>query len=59
MIARSFSPPLTTVRQPLADIGYAAYAALQDLITGRREAPLRVELATLPVIRDSTAPPPG
>ncbi|MGY2081015.1 LacI family DNA-binding transcriptional regulator [Modestobacter sp. SYSU DS0657] len=56
-MARWSSPPLTTVRQPLADMGRMAGRVLTDLITGGELATQRVELATHLVTRASTAPP--
>ncbi|MBC9712777.1 LacI family DNA-binding transcriptional regulator [Streptomyces sp. TRM66268-LWL] len=51
------APPLTTVRQPLSDMGKLAARAVLDL--GRSVAPAspRVELATELVVRASTAAP--
>jgi DNA-binding LacI/PurR family transcriptional regulator len=48
-------PPLTTVRQPLAEKGQVAYELLQELLAG--EAPRNVMLPVELVVRDSTAPP--
>ncbi|MCZ2840134.1 LacI family DNA-binding transcriptional regulator [Modestobacter sp. VKM Ac-2985] len=56
-MARWSSPPLTTVRQPLADMGRMAGRMLHDLITGARLETQRVELATHLVLRASTARP--
>ena len=56
-MARWSSPPLTTVRQPLADMGRMAGRMLHDLITGRELTSQRVELATHLVPRASTATP--
>ncbi|MGY1845098.1 LacI family DNA-binding transcriptional regulator [Modestobacter sp. SYSU DS0875] len=56
-MARWSSPPLTTVRQPLADMGRMAGRVLTELITGGELATQRVELATHLVTRASTAPP--
>lgn len=56
-VARWASPPLTTVRQPLADMGRAAGEMLRKLV---RDDPLgngRVELATNLVVRSSTGVP--
>ncbi len=50
-------PPLTTVRQPLAEMGAAAARMLLDLAQGTVPQPRRLELATEMVIRESTAPP--
>ena len=54
--ARWVSPPLTTVRQPLADMGRVAAEMLGSLIDGMPPRSQRVELSTQLVIRDSTAP---
>jgi LacI family transcriptional regulator len=48
-------PALTTVRQPLAELGRTAVSLLLRQIENRRLEPLRVELATRLVIRDSAA----
>ncbi|WP_030661721.1 LacI family DNA-binding transcriptional regulator [Streptomyces cellulosae] len=57
--AGTSAPPLTTVRQPLAEIGRAALRTLLRLAAGQSLDSHRVELATQLVVRDSTAPPPG
>jgi len=57
VLARSSSPNLTTVHQPIADIGRTAVGALLRLARGESFATKRVELATHLVVRDSTAPP--
>lgn len=49
-------PALTTVRQPLAELGRTAVSLLLRQIENRRIEPLRVELATRLVVRDSAAP---
>ncbi len=52
------TPPLTTVRQPIAEIGAMAARSLLDHTGGTVDLPAgRVELATTLVVRDSTAPP--
>ncbi|WP_330286514.1 LacI family DNA-binding transcriptional regulator [Streptomyces sp. NBC_00576] len=56
--ASTSAPPLTTVRQPFAEIGRAALRALLRLIAGEPLDSHRVELATQLVVRASTAPPP-
>ncbi|MFN8074308.1 MAG: LacI family DNA-binding transcriptional regulator [Kineosporiaceae bacterium] len=56
-LARWVSPPLTTVRQPLADMGHTAVAMLTELMAGRPLRSNRVELSTELVVRGSTAPP--
>jgi LacI family transcriptional regulator len=48
-------PALTTVRQPLAELGRTAVSLLLRQIENRRLEPLRLELATRLVPRDSTA----
>jgi len=50
-------PALTTVRQPLAELGRTAVSLLLRQIGNRRYEPLRVELETRLVPRGSTAPP--
>jgi LacI family transcriptional regulator len=56
-VARWVSPPLTTVRQPLAEMGRAAAEMLGDLIDGRPLRANRVELSTELIVRESAAPP--
>ena len=51
------NPPLTTVRQPLANMGAAAATMLLALAVGQEPEHDRVELPTTLVVRDSTAPP--
>ncbi len=53
------SPPLTTIRQPLVDMGRVATTMLQRLLSRQRLDSTRVELATTLAPRASTAPPPG
>ena len=50
-------PPLTTVRQPLAELGRMAVTLLAQQLAGQLFEPLHVELATRLVVRESTAPP--
>jgi LacI family transcriptional regulator len=50
-------PPLTTVRQPLEEMGRVAVGLLQRLIEGQALEAARLELATRLVARSSTAPP--
>ena len=54
--ARWVSPPLTTVRQPLADMGRVAAEMLGDLIEDVPLRSQRVELTTELIVRESTAP---
>ncbi|GAA2025867.1 LacI family DNA-binding transcriptional regulator [Catenulispora yoronensis] len=53
------SPPLTTVRQPFAEMGRAAVQSLLRLASGRDLASRHVELATELIVRASCAPPPA
>ncbi|MBK6885428.1 MAG: substrate-binding domain-containing protein [Tetrasphaera sp.] len=57
VVARSASPPLTTVRQPLAEMGTFAYRGLADILDGKKVTSPRVELSAELVIRSSTARP--
>jgi LacI family xylobiose transport system transcriptional regulator len=50
-------PPLTTVRQPLSEMGAAAARMVLDLAQGTVPQPKRLELATEMVVRQSTAAP--
>lgn len=50
------SPPLTTIRQPLREMGSIAVDLLLQQIAGEPLKSLRVELATSLVIRQSCAP---
>src|SRR5690242_10376179 len=52
------TPALTTVRQPLAEMGRTAVSLLTRLLDRQSFETLHVELATRLVVRDSTAPPP-
>jgi LacI family transcriptional regulator len=56
-IARLLSPPLTTVRQPLREMGRVAMQSALRLAAGERLDSHHVELATELVVRNSTAPP--
>lgn len=51
------SPPLTTVRQPLAEMAGLAARALLHGVDSVMPASMRVELATELIVRESTAPP--
>lgn len=55
---RIVTPALTTVRQPLQEMGRMAVSLLLRLIQKQRVEAMRVELATRLVVRESTAPPP-
>jgi LacI family transcriptional regulator, galactose operon repressor len=51
------TPTLTTVRQPLAEMGRTAVSLLSRLLERQRFETLHVELATRLVVRESTSPP--
>ncbi|RCG29871.1 LacI family transcriptional regulator [Sphaerisporangium album] len=55
-VARMASPPLTTVRQPLREMGGVAVRTALRLAAGERVDSHHVELATELVVRGSTAP---
>jgi LacI family transcriptional regulator len=58
-VARFASPPLTTVRQPLREMGGIALRTSLRLAAGEELESHHVELATELVVRSSTAPPPA
>ncbi|NUT08043.1 MAG: LacI family DNA-binding transcriptional regulator [Hamadaea sp.] len=51
------APPLTTVRQPFAEMGAAAAKCAIALVAGQTPSRTRAELTTTLVVRGSTAPP--
>ncbi|GAA2008949.1 LacI family DNA-binding transcriptional regulator [Microbacterium ulmi] len=51
------TPPLTTVRQPLFDMGGVALRTVLDAAEGREPASRHIELATTLVVRGTTAAP--
>jgi LacI family xylobiose transport system transcriptional regulator len=51
-------PPMTTVRQPLMQMGATAANMVVHLARGEQAEQTRIELATTLVVRGSTAPPP-
>jgi len=51
------APPLTTVRQPLCEMGVAAARTLLRIISGEHLESARIELATRLVVRESTDQP--
>ena len=55
--SRWSSPPLTTIRQPRADMGAQAARTVLRLARGEDIEVPRVELATELIVRDSTRPP--
>jgi len=52
------SPALTTVRQPLAELGRTAVSLLTRLLERQRFETLHIELGTRLVVRESTGPAP-
>jgi LacI family transcriptional regulator len=56
LLARMASPPLTTVRQPLREMGRVALRTALRLAAGEKLDSHHVELATELVVRASTAP---
>ncbi|GAB7191337.1 LacI family DNA-binding transcriptional regulator [Kineococcus sp. NUM-3379] len=58
-VAAWMGPPLTTVRQPLLEMGEAAARLVLDLAADHPPPSLRLELATDLVVRASTAPAGG
>lgn len=57
--AQFVTPGLTTVRQPLAEMGRMAVSLLLGLLEDQAHEPVQAELATKLVVRGSTAAPPG
>ena len=57
--AQLVTPALTTVRQPLAEMGRMAVSLLVRLLDDKPIEALHVELATQLVVRGSTAAPVG
>ena len=57
-LAQATNPQLTTVRQPLEEMGRMAVSLLIRLLDGHRVDALHVELATELVVRGSTGPAP-
>lgn len=58
-VAQYLAPSLTTVRQPLAEMGRRSTEALIDLLDGRADAQHTADLLLQPelIVRDSSAPP--
>lgn len=54
-LAEATDPRLTTVRQPLQEMGSIAVTQLMRVLDGHRPEALHIELATTLVIRESTA----
>ncbi|MFC5908850.1 LacI family DNA-binding transcriptional regulator [Streptacidiphilus monticola] len=58
-VSRATTPQLTTVRQPLQELGRLAVSSLVRLLEGHQAEALHIELATQLVVRGSTGPVPG
>jgi LacI family transcriptional regulator len=56
-LAEATDPRLTTVRQPLQEMGSIAVTQLMRVLDGHRPEALHIELATTLVVRESTAAP--
>ncbi|MFC7308215.1 LacI family DNA-binding transcriptional regulator [Streptomyces monticola] len=56
LLARMASPPLTTVRQPIREMGSVALRTALRLANGEKVESYHIELATELVTRESTAP---
>ncbi|GAB3175431.1 LacI family DNA-binding transcriptional regulator [Myceligenerans halotolerans] len=56
-LASWVGPPLTTVRQPLTEMGAAATRMVFEMAAGRVPAVPRLNLSTDLILRESTAPP--
>ncbi|WP_211257833.1 LacI family DNA-binding transcriptional regulator [Lentzea albidocapillata] len=54
-LAEATNPGLTTVRQPLQEMGRIAVTQLMRVLDGHQPEALHIELATTLVVRDSTA----
>jgi LacI family transcriptional regulator len=55
--AQWMAPPLTTIRQPLRDLGHVAAERLFQLMAGTPPETLRIELVSPLLVRSSCAPP--
>ena len=56
-IRTQFGPPLTTVRVFKKQMGSLAAARLYELTLEQNTRPIRIEVSTELVVRESTAPP--
>jgi LacI family repressor for deo operon, udp, cdd, tsx, nupC, and nupG len=57
--ARHLDPQLTTVSQPMEEIGHEVVRLLLDILAGRATTLQNVTLPHELVVRASTAPPPA
>jgi LacI family repressor for deo operon, udp, cdd, tsx, nupC, and nupG len=55
--ARHVEPALTTIAQPMRDIGHGTVGLLLEILAGRESAPPSVTLPHELIVRASTAPP--
>jgi LacI family transcriptional regulator len=53
-LSRATDPPLTTVRQPLQEMGRIAVTHLMRVLEGHQPEALHIELATTLIVRNST-----
>lgn len=51
------TPALTTIAQPMVDMGRLAVRTLRDMSAGHSVTSTRIKLATILIVRSSTAPP--
>jgi len=58
-VSRATTPRLTTVRQPLQEMGRTAVTMLMRQLDGHAHEALSMELQTRLVVRESTGPAPG
>ena len=58
-ISRATTPRLTTVRQPLQEMGRTAVTMLVRQLDGHAHEALSMELETRLIVRDSTGPASG
>jgi LacI family transcriptional regulator len=58
-VSRATTPRLTTVRQPLQEMGRTAVTMLTRQLDGHAHEALSMELETRLVVRESTGPAPG
>src|SRR3984957_7318440 len=58
-VSRATTPRLTTVRQPLQEMGRTAVTMLMRQLDGQAHEALSMELETRLVVRESTGPAPG